>query len=240
MHIQNPVIFTNIYEYSELWDISNPTHEMEFLAKIVKNYNYFSKAVYLRSLTMFWIHLSLNKYSLTCRVTLHYVLCDKYSKPCLLSKIQTYSGIFTFYSDIFSHPVRYLEPCLTLGYSEPCHIQNPGIFRTLSRYILAYLECCVTLAYWEPCHIQDFVIFRIWAYLGPQAYSESSFRDIQAYSDIFNSSYNNINFFFYRAYFLTKFNKVFVFLITMTSISMLDWVYWNHAQSLKIALSQNK
>ena len=154
--------------------------------------------------------------------------------------------IDTFYSDIFRHAVAYLEPCLTLGHSEPFHIQNPGIFRvqdifrTLSRYILAYLECCVTLAYWEPCHIQDFVVFRIWAYLGPQAYSESSFRDIQAYSDIFNNSYNNINFLFYLAYFLKRFKKAYVFLITMTSISMLDRVYWNNAQSLKIALSQNK
>ena len=26
MHIQNPVIFTKIYKYSELWHISNPTH----------------------------------------------------------------------------------------------------------------------------------------------------------------------------------------------------------------------
>ena len=24
----------------------------------------------------------------------------------------------------------YLETCVTLAYSEPCHIQNPGIFRT--------------------------------------------------------------------------------------------------------------
>ena len=126
-----------------------------------------------------------------------------------------------------SHPVAYLEPCLTLGYSEPCHIQNPGIFRaqdifrTLSRYILAYLECCLTLAYWEPCYIQDFVIFKIWAYLGPQAYSEFSFRDIQAYSDIFNSSNNNINFLFYRAYFLTKFKKAYVF-----------WLQWLQFQYL--------
>ena len=52
--------------------------------------------------------------------------------------IQTYSR-----HDI----VTYLEPCVTLVYSEPCHIQNPGIFRTLSRHILAYSERHVTLAY---------------------------------------------------------------------------------------------
>ena len=57
------------------------------------------------------------------------------------------------YSDMFSHIVAYLEPCVTLAYSEPCYIQNPGIlrnqhiFRALSKYILAYSERCVTLAY---------------------------------------------------------------------------------------------
>ena len=81
-------------------------------------------------------------------------------------------------SDIFSQYVAYLEPCVTLAYSEPCHVQNPGIFRTqnvlktLSRH-MAYSERCVTLAYGEPCHIQNFAIFRFLAYLGPEAYSES-------------------------------------------------------------------
>ena len=28
--------------------------------------------------------------------------------------------------------MAYLEPCLTFAYSELCHIQNPGIFRTQS------------------------------------------------------------------------------------------------------------
>ena len=34
------------------------------------------------------------------------------------------------YSDILSHAVAYLEPYVTFIYSELCHIQNPGIFRT--------------------------------------------------------------------------------------------------------------
>ena len=137
----------------------------EFFAKIIKNYNYFSKTFHLRSLIGFWIRLSLNKYSLTSRVTSHYVLHDTYSEPYLLSKIQKYSGIFTSYSDdIFSHIVAYLEPCLTLAYSDPYHIQNPSIFRTqdifrtLSRHILA--ERCGTLTFWEPCHSQNFAIIQ--------------------------------------------------------------------------------
>ena len=138
--------------------------KMEFFAKIIKNYNYFSKGLHLRSLTVFWIHQSFNKDSKSDLALLY----DKYSEPCLLSKIQTYSGLFTFYLRLFtfSHIVAYLEPCVTLAYSEPCHIQNPGIFRTqdifrtLSRHILAYSECCVTLAYWVPWHIQNVGIFR--------------------------------------------------------------------------------
>ena len=88
---------------------------MKFFAKIVKNYNYFSKALYLRSLTGFWIRISLNKYLLTCRMTSLYVLYDDtYLEVCLLSQgikyldchkfrhinvlfrhIQSYCGIFS-------------------------------------------------------------------------------------------------------------------------------------------------
>ena len=138
------------------------------------------------------------------------------------------------------------EPCVTLAYSETCHIQNPGIFitqdifRTLSRYILVYSECCVTLAYWEPCYIQNFAIFRILAYLNPRhVQNPVYYRHIQAYSGIFNNgSYNNANFLFFHfdlSYFSRTFKKA-CFLTTMTSISMLVWVYLNNMRSLKIAL----
>ena len=75
---------------------------------------------------------------------LHAIYCMIHTQNCLLSKIQTYPGIFTSYSDIFSYIVAYLEPYVTLAYLEHCHIQNPDIFRTqdlyqtLSRHILAY------------------------------------------------------------------------------------------------------
>ena len=105
------------------------------------------------------------------------------------------------YSGIFSHIVTYLEPCATPVYSEPCHIQNPDIFRIqdvfgiLSRYILAYIERCVMLAYWKPCYIQNNCIFRILAYLRLKAYSEPClFRHISGI--FYNDSYNNINFLF--------------------------------------------
>ena len=125
---------------------------------------------------------------------------------------------------------RHIQPCCgifrilcnswifkTLSYSESWHIRAQDKSTTLSRRIRAYLECCVMVASWEPCHIQNFVIFRILAYLRPQAYSESSFRHIQVYSDIFNNdSYNSINSLFFLTYFSTKLKKTYVF-----------WIQWN-------------
>ena len=169
-----------------------------------------------------------------------------YSEPCLLSYIQTYSGIFTSNAGIFSYIMVYSEHCITLKYSEPCHIQNSGIYstrdilRSLSRHIMAYSERCVTLEYSEPCHIQIFGIFRILAYLRPDAYSEFRlFRHIHAYSGMFNNdSYNNINFLF-SLLILRTFRrnlKRHMFLTTMVSISMPDWVYLNNKRSFKKAL----
>ena len=57
-----------------------------------------------------------------------YILYSTYSEPCLLSQIQTYSGTFTSYSNIFNH-MGTDNPVLTLAYLEPCRIQSPGIFR---------------------------------------------------------------------------------------------------------------
>ena len=184
-------IFKNL-TYLKSGACSEPSQrfKIEFFAKVVKSCNYFSKGLHRRSLTGFWICLSLNKHSLTCRVTSHYLRHDTYSEPCLLLEIQTYSVISTSYSYIFSNILAYLESCAALAYSEPCYIHNPGIvrtqaiFRTLSRHILSYSECCIVPAYWEAWYIQNFAIFRILAYLGPKAYS-----------DIFSND-NNINFLF--------------------------------------------
>ena len=190
----NPVIFN--LRLSELWHL-NPTcaqnpfkdFRSRFLAKKVKNYNYFSEALHRRSLTGFWIQLSLNKYLLT--VTSRYVLYKTYSELLVVEN----SGIFRSIHVLFRHTQSYLGIFRTLcksWNSESYHIQNPGIFRTqdifktLSRHILAYSERCVMLAYWEPCHIQNFDMFRILAYLGTETYSKSvylgTFRYIQTYS----------------------------------------------------------
>ena len=91
-YIQNPNIFTKTNKYSELvtylkhntYSESSQRLKVEFFAKIVKNYDHFSNVLNLRSLNRFWICLSLNKYSLTCRIPSLYILCDTYSVPCLL------------------------------------------------------------------------------------------------------------------------------------------------------------
>ena len=94
------------------------------------------------------IQLFLNKYSLTCK----------------WPRAMYCRYIFRTLSYTSIHIVAYWEPCVTLAYSEPCHIQNPGIFRaqdifrTLSSQILAYSKRCVTLAYWEHWHIQNCAI----------------------------------------------------------------------------------
>ena len=64
--------------------------KIKFFVEIVKNYNYFSKALHLRSFTGFWISLSLNKYSLTWRVTSSYVLSDTHSDTFINSDIFRY------------------------------------------------------------------------------------------------------------------------------------------------------
>ena len=124
------------------------------------------------------------------------------------------------YSDIFSHIVAYLEPCVTLAYSEPCHIQNPSIFktwdafRTSSRHIPAYSECCVTLVYWKPYHIQHFAIFHNFRICR----TRGIFR-ILNHTGIFNNgSYNNSNILFFTLTLYTFQQK------------MLFWLQWHPLQ----------
>ena len=149
-----------------------------------------------------------------------------FQNPVFCRKLR-HSGIFTSDSDIFSHIVAYLKSCETLAYSESCHVQNAGIFKTqdilktLPRDILAYSERCVTLVYLESYLTQNFAILRVLTYLGPEAYSEpSSFRNILAYLImiviITLTSFSRFN----LTYISTKLKKKY-FLTTMTSISMI-------------------
>ena len=69
----------------------------------------------------------------------------------LLRHIQVYSGIFQnmyIYSGLFRICGGYTAPCVTSAYSQPCHIQNPrifrtgGLFKTLWNMDQTYLKSC--------------------------------------------------------------------------------------------------
>ena len=83
-HIDNPGII-RILTYLKPDRYSEPSQrfKMERFVKIIKSYNYFSKALYHRSLTGFCTS-SLNKYSLTCSVALRYVFYQTYSESCYI------------------------------------------------------------------------------------------------------------------------------------------------------------
>ena len=158
-----------------------------------------------------------------------YTLHDEYSDTCLLLYVETYSGIFTFSSDLCSHIVAYLEPCVTVTYSESDHIWNlgifrtPGIFRTQSRHILAYSERCVTLACWGLSRLQNFVTFRIWKFLDPRNIQnpiyKDTFRHILAHPIMIVIIKLTLFLDFNHTYFWTKFNKTYVF-----------WLRWRQFQ----------
>ena len=54
---------------------------------------------------------------------MHTPAYQKYSS--IFSHIQTYSDMIKHIEEIFTHIQAYLEPCVTLKYSEPWYIQNP-------------------------------------------------------------------------------------------------------------------
>ena len=167
LEIQNLVILT-ILEYlkPDRYSESSQRFQMECFEKMFESYNYFSRALRLRSLAGFWIRISLNKDSLICRVTSCHVLYDACSAPCHIQN--------SFYYRKFRHiPIRHIEPCLGIfrtlcnscisriqPFSEYWHVENLRcIQNSLSRDILAYSERFVTLSCWEPCHIENFGIF---------------------------------------------------------------------------------
>ena len=115
--------------------------------------------------------------------------------PVYYHKLRHIQGYLRPIHTIFNHVVAYLEPCVTLRYSDHCHIQHPGILRTQDIYIFTTVVCL---------HIENPAIFRTVLY--------SKYCVLEAYSGIFNNDIYNMNFFFYfnLTYFSTKF-KTFIF-----------------------------
>ena len=66
--------------------------------------------------------------------------------------ILAYSDIIMHIQELSRDIKAHAEACVTLVYSEPLHVQNPGIFRTL--------------VYSEPWHIRNHDIFRTLVYSG--------------------------------------------------------------------------
>ena len=82
---------------------------MTCFVKRVKSYNYFSFDRVL---------VTLIPQSFSCRMTLRYIVWDIFRILLVIVN-----------SDILRHIIVYSESCVILAYSEPCNIQNPGIFR---------------------------------------------------------------------------------------------------------------
>ena len=120
------------------------------------------------------------------------------------------------YSDIFRHIVAYLEPCVTLAYSEHSHILilahlEPKIYPELCQSISGTSKTLCNARILRTLTYFNFTIFRILGIFRPNAYSKSClFRHIQAYS--ITIIIITLNFFFYL-------NLIyFCFLTTMMSI----------------------
>ena len=116
MHAHDPSIFTKIgkpfatlkiqsnglFKPNTYWE---PSKRFKCFIKRVKSYDYFSKALFLRSLTGIWICPSLNKYSVTCRLTSAYVLSDTYSEDWHIQNLVYYRK--------FRHIQAYSRPIQT-------------------------------------------------------------------------------------------------------------------------------
>ena len=163
---------------------------MECFTKIVDSYNCFSKALYLRSLTGFWVALlSLSTHAMYC---MRHIQNSAYYRK--FKHIQPHFGIFwtLCYSSIF-RPLVYLESGI---------FRTRDIFKILSRHILAYLKHRVAPAYWEHWNIQSFSIL---ACLRLETYSEAYwFRRIQVYSIMIVVIILTFFFHFNLRYFWTK------------------------------------
>ena len=104
---------------------------MECFAKIVKSYIYFPKAFYLCQDSEY-AHLSISTHSRVEWPSAMYCIGHIHNPAIFRTlSIIVNSNIFTSYLDILSYIVAYLEFCVTLAYSEPYHIQNSHILRTL-------------------------------------------------------------------------------------------------------------
>ena len=102
-NIQNSDMFKTRYTFRTL------SNNFEIFAKIVKNYNCFSKLLHPTSFTGFWRCLSLIKYSLTSTVTSRYSLFDIFTFrhiPAFSIMIVMITAFFvSLYSDVLLYEI---------------------------------------------------------------------------------------------------------------------------------------
>ena len=116
------------------------------LRKKVESFDYFCKALYLRSFTRFYIGQSLNKYLLTCRITSRNALYETYSEHCDIRNSYTFRTRDTFRT-ISRHFLVYSECCVTLVHWQLCNIHscNP-VYLDIFKHIQAYSIMIVIIA----------------------------------------------------------------------------------------------
>ena len=100
---------------------------------------------------------------------------------------------------IFSQIVVYLEHCVTLAYSEPCHIQNSGIFRTqdifrtLSRHVQAYSIMIVIITLTFFLSQWSYIVFnKIWFYMFFGYNAVNFYARLKIIRDLWKYGYNRI------------------------------------------------
>ena len=152
-------------------------------------------------MTVFWIHLCLDNCSAICTVVLCYVLHQTHSEFWYIQHF-IFSWLLRHIETLSRHIQAYSVTCVTLAYSQPCHILTPGMLRAgslfktlwnvdqtylepyhriLFSHIQAYSEPCTTLAYTETWYTWNLGIFRNLSYL-------QKFANIQS-PDIFKTRY---------------------------------------------------
>ena len=94
----------------------------------LRHYSFY-KTLYLKCLTVFWIHLCLDNYLVICTVTLSYVLHQTWSYMQNMC-IQILSMHIQYIEALFRLIQAYSALFVTLTYSQPYHIRSFGIFRT--------------------------------------------------------------------------------------------------------------
>ena len=105
-YIQNPVIHKNLPTFRTLTYLKPDTYaepsqrfKMEFFSKIVKNYNYFSKVLHLRSLIELWKH--------NLCISTHYLL----ERPCTMYCMIHIQNLVYYWK--FRHIQAYSHPAQT-------------------------------------------------------------------------------------------------------------------------------